>query len=171
MKVYFGALIDKSVSKQNLQLADNIQKEFRKNFKKSTITKKEHNTFLFLGAEKNLEKTLKMETFEKLEHNLSLLLRDYYNKNKTKLKRLLKDKQELKETSQIVKEFLKEIDQKLPKTFELSLKKLLSDLPNQYFEIQEKSMSMIWDLNEIKETRLLLSGCKQKHSRYLLGIE
>jgi ABC-type lipoprotein export system ATPase subunit len=162
MKAYLGTLIDKSLPKQNSKLADKIKKEFRKNFKKSTINKKEHNTFLFLGAEKNHEKPLKMETLEQLEHNISLLLKDYYNRNKTKLKKLLKDKQELKETSQIVKEFLKEIDKKLPKTFELNLKKVLSDLPNQYFEIQEKSMTMIWDLNEIEETRLLLSGCKTK---------
>ena len=162
MKAYFGALIDRSVSKQNLQLADKIGKEFKKNFRKSTINKKEHNTFLFLGVEKSLEKPLKMETLEKIEDNLSLLLQDYFTKNKTKLKKLLKDKQELKETSRIVKEFLKVIDQKLPKTFEFSLKKLLSDLPNQYFEIQEKSIAMIWDLNEIDETRLLLSGCKTR---------
>jgi hypothetical protein len=133
MKAYFGALIDKSVSKQNAQLAEKIQKEFKRNFKKSTVNKKDHNTFLFLGVEKNLEKPLKMETVEKLEHNLSLLLQEYYSKNKTKLKKLLKEKQELKETSQIVKEFLKVIDQKLPKTFESNLKKLLSDLPNKYF--------------------------------------
>jgi len=162
MKAYFGALIDKSVSKQNLKLADRIQKEIRKNFKKSTINKKEHNTFLFLGAEKSLEKPLEMETLEKTEDRVYQLLQEYYHKNKTKLKRLLKDKQELKETSQIVKEFLKEIDQKLPKTFDLSLKKLLSDLPTQYFEIQEKSMTMIWDLKEINQTRLLLSGCNTK---------
>ena len=162
MKAYFGALIDKSISKQNLQLGDKIQKEFRKKIKKSTVNKKEHNTFLFLGAEKILEKPLKMDTIEKIEDNLSLLLQDYYKKNKTKLKRLLKDNQELKETSQIVKEFLKEIDQKLPKTFELSLKKLLADLPTQYFEIQEKSMAMIWDLKENGITRLLISGCKTK---------
>ncbi len=160
MKAYFGALIDKSVSKQNSQLSDKLQKEFKKTFKKSTVNKKEHNTFLFLGAEKSLEKTPKMDTLEKIENNLSSLLQDYYNKNKTELKRLLKDKQELKETSQIVKEFLKEIDQNLPKNFELSLKKLLSDLPTQYFEIQAKSMTMIWDLNEIGVTRLLISGCK-----------
>lgn len=162
MKAYLGALIDKSVSKQNVQLTNNIEKEFRKNFKKSTVNKKEHNTFLFLGVEKRLEKPPNMETLEKIEDNLSLLLKDYYNNNKTKLKKLLKDKQELKETSQIVKEFLKVINHKLPKTFELSLKKLLSDLPNQYFEIQEKSMTIIWDLDEINETRLLLSGCKTR---------
>ena len=163
MKAYFGALIDKSVSKQNLQLADKIQKELRKNFKKSTINKKEHNTFLFLGAEKSLEKPLKIDTLEKIEDSIYQLLLEYYNKNKTKLKKLLKDKQELKETSQIVKEFLRIVDPKLPKIFDLSLKKVLSDLPSQYFKIQEKSMTIIWDLNEVNETRLLLF-------RSLLGL-
>ena len=162
MKAYFGALIDKSVSKQNSQLADKIEKELKKKIKKSTISKKEHNTFLFLGAEKNLEKPLQPDTFKKIEDNISLLLQDYYNKNKTKLKKLLKEKQELKETSEIVKEFLKVIDPKLPKTFELSLKKLLSDLPNQYFEIQQNSMAMIWNLNETNETHILLSGCNTR---------
>jgi len=158
MKAYFGALIDKSVSKQNSQLAEKIQKEFKRKFKKIKVNKKEHNTFFFLGVDKSLEKPIKMETVEKLEHNLSSFLQEYYNKNKTKLKKLLKEKQELKETSQIIKEFLKVIDQKFPKTFELSLKKLLSDLPNQYFEVKQKSMTMLWDLDESREVRFLLSG-------------
>ena len=162
MKAYFGALIDKSVSKQNSQLIDKIEKEFKKKIKKSTISKKEHNTFLFIGVKKSLEKPLQTEFLEKIEANISLLLQDYYNKNKTKLKKLLKEKQELKETSEIVKEFLKVIDPQLPKTFEISLKKLLSDLPNQYFEIQQNSMTMIWNLNEINETHILLSGCKTR---------
>jgi len=160
MKAYFGALIDKSISKQNSQLSNKIEKEFKKKIKKSTISKKEHNTFLFLRNEKNLEKPLQPETLEKIEDKISVLLKDYYNKNKTKLKKLIKEKQELMETSEIVKEFLKVIDPKLPKTFELSLKKLLSDLPNQYFEIQQNSMAMIWNLNEINEAHILLSGCK-----------
>ena len=162
MKAYFGTLIDKSIPKQNSQLADKIEKEFKKKIKKSTISKKEHNTFLFLGAEKNLKKPLPPETIEKIENNISTILQDYYNKNKTKLKRLLKEKQELKETSEIVKEFLKVVDTKLPKTFELSLKKLLSDLPNQYFEIQQNSMTIIWNLNEINKTQIFLSGCKTR---------
>lgn len=162
MKAYFGAIIDKSLSKQNSQLADKIQNEFKKNFRNATVSKKEHNTFLFMRAEKSLEKAAEIETLEKIEKNICHLLQGYYNKNETKLKKLLKEKQELRETSQIVKEFLKEIDKKLPKAFELNLRKLLSDLPNQYFEIQEKSLTMIWDLNEIEETRLLLSGCKTK---------
>ena len=162
MKAYFGAIIDKTDSKQNSKLADNIKKVIRKNLRKSTIIKKEHNTFLFLRAEKSLEKPLELETLEKTEEKLSQLLKEYHLKNKIKLKKLIRDKQELKETSQIVKEFLKEVDSKLPKTFDLRFKKLLSDLPNQYFEIKEKSMTMIWDLNEINETRLFLSGCGSK---------
>ena len=162
MKAFFGAIIDKSLSKQNSQLADKIKNEFRKNFRKAAVSKKEHNTFLFLRAEKSLEKATEIETLEKIEKNICHLLKGYYNKNETKLKKLLKEKQELRETSQIVKEFLKEVDKKLPKVFELNLRKLLSDLPNQYFEIQEKSLTLIWDLNELEETRLLLSGCKTK---------
>jgi len=162
MKAYFGALIDKTVSKQNSKLAENLQKEIRKNFKKSTVSRKEHNTFLFLGAEKSLKKPFELKTLEKTEDKLNQLLKDYYTKNKSKLKKLLKDKQELKETSQIVKDFLKEIDPKLPKAFDFSLNKLLSDLPIQYFEIQEKSMAIIWDLKEINQTRLFLSGCNTK---------
>ena len=33
MKAYVGALIDKNISKQNQKLAENLQKEIRKNFK------------------------------------------------------------------------------------------------------------------------------------------
>ncbi|MEJ2271408.1 MAG: ABC transporter ATP-binding protein [Candidatus Bathyarchaeota archaeon] len=162
MNAYFGALIDKSISKQNSQLADEIEKEFKKKIKKISVNKKENNTFLFLGVEKNLEKPISTETFEKIENRISFLLQDYYNKNKTKLKKLLKEKQELRETSEIVKDFLKVIDPKLPKTFEINLKKLLSDLPNQYFEIQKNSMIMIWTLNETNETNILLSGCNNR---------
>ena len=98
MQAYFGALVDKSISKQNSQLCNKIKKEFKKIFKKSTINTKEHNTFLFLRVKKSIEKTLEMETLEQIEHNLSSLLQEYYDTNKKKLKMLLKDKQELKET-------------------------------------------------------------------------
>ena len=162
MKAYFGALIDKTVSKQNLKLAKNLQKEIKKNIRKSTINMKEHNTFLFLGAEKNFKTPFEIKTLEKIEDNLNNITKNYYKKNKTKLKKLLKGKQELKETSQIIKEFLKVVDPKLPKTFDFSLNKLLSDLPTEYYEIQEKSLTIIWHLSEINQTRLYLSGSNTK---------
>jgi putative ABC transport system ATP-binding protein len=159
VKAYFGALIDKSASKQNAKLAEKLQNAFKIKFRKATVNSKEHNTFLFLGVEKSLETPLKMETVEKVENKVSLLVQDYQNKNRIKLKKLLKEKQELKETSQIVKEFLRVIDHRLPKTFESNLKKLLLDLPNQYFEVQQKSMTMLWNLNENNQIRFFLSGC------------
>ena len=47
MKVYFGALVDKSLSKQNSELADKIQKEF--NVPVRTVPLKEYiyNFFYF----------------------------------------------------------------------------------------------------------------------------
>ena len=76
MKAYFGALIDKTISKQNQKLAENLQKEIRKNFKKSTVNRKEHNTFLFLRAEKSFKKPFELKTLEKTEDKLNQLLKE-----------------------------------------------------------------------------------------------
>ena len=65
MNAYFGTLIDKSLSKQNTQLVEKIEKELKKKIKKLTIFKKESNTFLFIGIEKNLKKPNKTENYGK----------------------------------------------------------------------------------------------------------
>ncbi|MEJ2240965.1 MAG: hypothetical protein P8Y18_02315 [Candidatus Bathyarchaeota archaeon] len=162
MKAYLGALIEKSNSKQNSQLETSIQKAFKQNIKKATTNQKENNMFLFVGTEKDLKKPIEIAKVEKIEEKISAILQSYYNKNKTKLKKLLKEKQELKETSNIVKDFLKVVDPKLPKTFAYTLKKVLSDIPDQYSEIQQKSLTLIWDLNENKIVRLSLTGSEIK---------
>ena len=162
MKAYLGALIEKSNSKQNSQLEASIQKAFKQTIKKATTNQKENNMFLFVGAEKDLKKPIEIAKVEKIEEKISAILQSYYNKNKTKLKKLLKEKQELKETSDIVKDFLRVVDPKLPKTFGYTLKKVLSDIPDQYSEIQQKSLTLIWDLNENKQVRLSLTGSEIK---------
>ena len=162
MKAYLGALIEKSNSKQNPQLETSIQKAFKQTIKKATTNQKENNMFLFVGAEKDLKKPIEIAKVEKIEEKISAILQSYYNKNKTKLKKLLKEKQELKETSDIVKDFLRVVDPKLPKTFGYTLKKVLSDIPDQYSEIQQKSLTLIWDLNENKQVRLSLTGSEIK---------
>ena len=162
MKAYLGALIEKSNSKQNSQLETSIQKAFKQTIKKATTNQKENNMFLFVGAEKDLKKPIEIAKVEKIEEKISAILQSYYNKNKTKLKKLLKEKQELKETSDIVKDFLRVVDPKLPKTFGYTLKKVLSDIPDQYSEIQQKSLTLIWDLNENKQVRLSLTGSEIK---------
>ncbi len=54
MKVYFSALIDKSVSPENSKLAKKLQRDLKKNLKipNSRVNSNIHNTFIFLGAEK-----------------------------------------------------------------------------------------------------------------------
>ena len=47
--------------------------------------------FLFVGAEKDLKKPIEIAKVEKIEAKISAILQSYYNKNKTKLKKLLKE--------------------------------------------------------------------------------
>lgn len=160
MKAYFSALIDKSVPSENSKLAKNLIKDLKKTLKtpKSSINFKEHNTFIFLAADKPLEKPFSPEILKEIQSRIHLRLQEYYIKNKSKLQKHLKDKRELKETSQIVKNFLKEIDPKLEKVFDLRLKKLISELPTKFCELQTNSMTAIWNLNEEQKVQFYLSG-------------
>lgn len=160
MKAYFSALIDKSVPSENSKLAKNLIKDLRKPLKtpKSSVNFKEHNAFIFLAADKPLEKPFGPEILKEIQSRIHLRLQEYYIKNKSKLQKHLKGKRELKETSQIVKNFLKEIDPKLEKVFDLRLKKLISELPTKFCELQTNSMTAIWNLNEEQKVQFYLSG-------------
>jgi putative ABC transport system ATP-binding protein len=89
---------------------------------------------------------------------MSRQLQAYNNRNTARLQRALKNKRELKETSQIVKNFLKEIDPNLDKIFDLHLKKLITELPITFCELQTKSMTAIWDITEEQHVQFYLSG-------------
>ena len=160
MKAYFSALIDKSVPSENSKLAKNLIKDLKKPLKtpRSSINFKEHNAFIFLAADKPLEKPFDPKILEEIQSKIHLRLQGYYIKNKSKLQKHLKGKRELKETSQIVKNFLKEIDPKLEKVFDLRLKKLISELPTKFCELQTNSMTAIWNLNEEQKVQFYLSG-------------
>src|SRR3990170_1724100 len=114
MKAYFSALIDKSVPSENSKLSKNLIKDLKKLLKtpKSSMNLKEHNAFIFLGADKPIEKPFDPKIIEEIQGRFHLRLQGYYLKNKSRLQKDLKGKRELKETSQIVKNFLKEIDPK-----------------------------------------------------------
>jgi putative ABC transport system ATP-binding protein len=164
MKSYFSALIDKTAPFETSKLAKKLQNDLKKSLRipQPMITSKEHNTFLFLGANKPLKKSLDQEKIEKIENQLKSRLNKYYLDNNSKLKKSLKNKQELKETAQIVKDFLKEIDSNLPKVFDLRLKNLISDLPTKYYELQKKSLISLWSNGKNNELQLLLSGWESK---------
>jgi len=160
MKTYFAALINKSMVSENSKLANKLLGELKKSLKipNSNLHFKEHNTFIFLAADNPLKKPLGQEAIEKIEANMKRHLRKYYLEFKSDLQKHLKTKQELKQTSQIVKEFLEEIDPKLPEIFNTRLRKAISELPEKHYELQEQSFVGLWDLNEEAKVRVLLSG-------------
>jgi len=160
MKAYFSALIDKSVSAENSKLSRKLQRDLKKNLKisGSKVNCNVHNAFIFLGAEKNIKKPFDPKTAENIEATISKRLSGYYSNNKSNLQKYLKTKQELKETSQIVKDFLEEIDPKLLKVFNLRLRKVMSDLSAEYCELQTKSMIALWHIDEESKAQFRLLG-------------
>jgi putative ABC transport system ATP-binding protein len=160
MKVYFSALVDKSVSAENSKLSRKLQTDLKKNLKipNSRIDSNIHNTLIFLGAEKQLKNTFDAKTAENLEAIIAKRLVSYYLNNKSNLQKYLKTKQELKETAQIVKDFLEEIDPKLLKVFNLRLEKVMFDLPVEYCELQTKSIIALWNIEEEDKAQFRLSG-------------
>jgi len=160
MKAYFSALIDKSVPSENSKLLKDLIKDLKKLLKtpKSSINFKEHNAFIFLAADKPMEKPFDPKILEEIQSKIHLRLQGYYIKNKSRLQKNLKGKRELKETSQIVKNFLKEIDPELQKVFDLRLKKLISELPTKFCDLQTNSITTIWNLNEEQKVQFYLSG-------------
>jgi putative ABC transport system ATP-binding protein len=160
MRAYFAALIDNSVSSENSKLARKLQRVLKSTLSipSSSVDCKMHNAFIFLSVEKPPKKTFEPKTAETTEAILSKRLSEYYLNNKSNLQKYLKNKQELKETAQIVKDFLEKIDPKLPKVFNLRLKKVMSDLPTEYSELQTKSMIALWHLEEEKKVQFRLSG-------------
>lgn len=160
MKAYFSALIDKSLPSENSKLSKNLTKDLKKLLKipKSSVNLKEHNAFIFLGADKPVEKPLDSKIIEEVQGRIRLRLQEYYTKNKSRLQKNLKGKRELKETSQIVENFLKEIDPKLQKVFDSRLKRQISDLPTEFCGLQISSMTSIWSLDEEQKVQFHLSG-------------
>jgi putative ABC transport system ATP-binding protein len=160
MKAYYSALIDRSTVSENAKLSKNLSATLKRNLtRKSKVQRKEINTFLFLSAEKQLQKTLDSKTIEQTQRQLQKRLQEYYIKNRSKLEKKLKNSRELKETSQIVGAFLKEIDPKLQKGFNMQLRKHLSELPTKFYEIQNNSFTAIWNLNEESSVQVFLSAC------------
>jgi putative ABC transport system ATP-binding protein len=159
MKAFFAALIDKSVP-ENSKLTKRLQKDLKKNRKlsNSTVNCKIHNTFIFMGAQSTDKKSFNPKTIEDVETTVSKRLNEYYESNKANLQKHLKTKQELKETAQIVKDFLEEIDPKLSKVFNLELKKVITNLPAEYCELQSKSLISLWHIEEEKKAQFRLFG-------------
>ncbi|MFX0200211.1 MAG: ABC transporter ATP-binding protein [Candidatus Hodarchaeota archaeon] len=161
MKVYTAGLIDKSLRSINATLQKQLASDYRKTLRipRSAVSSQELNTFIILSGAKNGKGTFDPKYIKRIEQGrLFKRFRKYYNNNESKLQRALKNNQELRETSQIVKDFIKEIDPNLTKSFDAHLKKVITDLPTSYCEIYSKSYVALWDFGENQEYRFFLSG-------------
>ncbi len=159
MKVYAAGLIDKSLRAINSKLQKKLVADCRKTLHASrkTMLSQEVNSFMVLSGEKNSiphDKIIEeMETGRVYKRFMK-----YYAANESKLKHQLKNNQELRETSKIVKDFINEIDPNLVKHFNSQMKKIIKKLPASYREIQLKSYVTIWDFKENQQYRFFLSG-------------
>jgi putative ABC transport system ATP-binding protein len=159
MKVYAAGLIDKSLRAINAKLQKKLVADCRKTVHTSrkAMFSQELNSFIVVSGEKNGVPEHKI--VEEMETGrVYKRFRKYYKTNESRLQRQLKDNQELRETSKIVKDFIKEIDSNLVKHFDSQLKKIIKELPASYREIQLKSYVTLWDFVENQQYRFFLSG-------------
>ncbi len=160
MKVYTAALIDKPLRSINSDLRRNIASDLRKalSARRGAVTSQELNSFIFVSGEKK-NGTFSSKLTEKVEKGIIYKRFSKYNKkNEARFRQHLTDNQELRETSQIVKNFIKEIDSSLPKKLDKQLKKINTDLPRIFCELSTKSFITLWDIEETQEYRFFLSG-------------
>ena len=129
VKVYTAALIDKPLRSINSNLRKKVTSELKKSLKirGDAVTSQELNTFL-LASGRNGKGGFKPQLIDKIEKGaIQKSFTQYYNKNESRFRNYMKNNQELSETAQIVKDFVREIDSSLPKKFDQKLKKINSD--------------------------------------------
>jgi len=159
MRIYTAGLIDKSSQSNNITLQKRLVSHYRKSlgFPSSAITSQELNTFIVLSGQKDDGK-IDDETMEKIEKSTHDCFTKYYINNKSRFQQELKNNAELRETSGIVKDLVKEVDPKLAKILDRRLEKITKDIPNMHCEIQSRSVVILWDIVENREHRFFLSG-------------
>ncbi|MFW9994267.1 MAG: ABC transporter ATP-binding protein [Candidatus Odinarchaeota archaeon] len=162
MKVYTAGLIDKPLRSINRDLGKKITSDLRKKLKvpSKAVASKEINTFIVASAHKGLTSEFDTNLFDEIEEGvISKRLKEYYNNNESRFKNYLKNNLELRETSHIVKNFIKEIDSSLLKKFDDQLiQEIGNDLPKTLCELSTKSLIAVWQIEEHQAYRLYLSG-------------
>ena len=159
MKVYAAGLIDKSQRAINAKLQKKLVANCRKalHAPRKAMFSQELNSFIVLSGEKSGVPDQKV--IDAVETGrVYKSFRKYYAANESRLHQQLKIDQELRETSKIVKDFIKEVDSNLVKHFDSQLKKIIKELPASYRKIQMQSYVTIWDFAENQQYRFFLSG-------------
>ena len=160
MKVYTAAFINKPLRSINLELRKKVATDLRKalHTHKNSIASQELNSFIFVSGEKH-NGSYDPNLIEKVEKKTLYRRFEKYNKNnESRFRDHLQNNQELRETSQIVKNFIKEINSSLPKKLDSELKKINIELPRIFCELSTKSFITLWDIDESQQYRFYLSG-------------
>jgi len=159
MQVYAAGLIDKTLRPINAKLQKKLVSECKKALQVSgkAMSSQELNAFIVLSGKK--ESAVQQKIVDAVETGrVYRQFKKYYADNESRLRKNLKDDQELRETSKIIKDFIREIDPNLVKLFDSQLKKIIKELPSSHREIQLKSYVTVWDFAETKEYRFYMSG-------------
>ncbi len=160
MIVYTASLIDKSLRSINAALAEQLMTDYRKSLQtqRSEIFSHELNTFIVLSAKKTVD-SVDDTIFKKVEEGKPRKrLEKYYREIGSRLRKYLKHNQELRETSRIIKDFLKEVDSTLIKKFNERLREMNHELPKENCEIYSKSYVTLWSIEENQKHQITLSA-------------
>jgi len=159
MRIYTAGLIDKSSESKNIALQKRLVSHYRKNLgiPASAINSQQLNTFIVLSGHKD-DGNVDGKTIEKIEKRIRDSFTKYHMSNKSKFEQELKDNQELRETSRIIKDFVNEVDSNLSETFDSRLEKISKETPNTRCEVQSRSIVTLWGATKDREHRFLLSG-------------
>ncbi len=159
MRIFTAGLIDKSSQSNNVTLQKRLLSHYRKTLgiPASAINSQELNTFIVLSGQKD-DGIIESKTIEKIEKRTHDSVTKYHIRNKSKFEKELRNNQELRETSRIVKDFVKEVNPNLAKIFDSRLEKISKDIPNMHCEIQSRSIVTLWDIVENGKHRFFLSG-------------
>ena len=159
MQVYAAGLIDKTLRSINTKLQKKLVSECKNALHVSgkAMSSQELNAFIVLSGKKDGKVDQKVVASVETGRVYNQF-KKYYTENESRLRQQLKDNQELRETSKIVKNFIREIDPNLVKVFDSQLKKIIKELPFTHREIQLKSYVAAWDFAETHEYRFHLSG-------------
>jgi putative ABC transport system ATP-binding protein len=161
VKVYSAGLINKPLRQTNRELRKQITSDLKKylHIPSSDVASQELNTFILVMGKKNGKYEFDSELIDKIEKgSIPKRFLKYYREDESRFRNYLKKNQELRETAQIIKNFIKKIDPSLPKRLDKQLKKINTDLPRTFCELSTKSFITLWEIEEKQEYRFYFSG-------------
>ncbi|MFQ5980959.1 MAG: ABC transporter ATP-binding protein [Candidatus Heimdallarchaeota archaeon] len=163
--VYAAGFINKPLRAHNRSFAKKLAKSLRKILKtsKNNVKSQELNTFLILSAVMDNGYSLDDSELSSIESEAIFNhFFGYYEKNiRAHYQSKFRSDRELKETSSIVRAFLRSLDPILVKEFNIRLGKLQHELPTAFCEVGSKSLVSLWENQETQFYRFSMAGIDQ----------